>query len=194
MRRALLAAALAVAALGAARVAPGQEALTPEGLMRQLAATGAATVGFIETRHSDALSAPLVARGELRYTPPGRLERRVTAPVAERYLVEGDRVTVERPGAAPRSFSLAAQPVLGAFLEAIRATLRGDLAALARHYRVEVAGGAARWTLVLLPSDPALAELVGAIRIAGTHGRLTGMEVVETGGDRVVTAFTEAAR
>jgi hypothetical protein len=186
--------ALALAALAAAGIALAQEALTPEGLMRQLAGTGAATVAFTETRHSSALSAPLVARGELRYTPPGRLERRVTAPVEERTLVEGDRVTVERRGAAPRSFSLAAQPVLGAFLETLRATLRGDLAALARHYRVEVEGSDARWSLVLLPSDPGMAEFVSVIRVAGAHGRLTGMEVVETGGDRVVTEFAGAAR
>lgn len=189
MTRALLLAALATAA-----TAWAQDALTPEALMRQLAGTGAATVAFTETRHSSALSAPLVARGELRYTPPARLERSVTAPVAERYVVEGDRVTVERRGAAPRTFSLAAQPVLGAFLESIRATLRGDLAALARHYRVEVEGNAARWSLVLLPSDPGMAEFVTVIRIAGAHGRLTGMEVVETAGDRVVTEFAEAAR
>jgi outer membrane lipoprotein-sorting protein len=189
VKRALLLAALAAAATGWA-----QDALTPEALMRQLAASGAATVAFTETRHSSALSAPLVARGELSFTPPARLERSVTAPVAERYIVAGDRVTIERRGAAPRTLSLAAQPVLGAFLESIRATLRGDLAALARHYRVEVEGSAARWSLVLLPSDPGMAEYVTVIRIAGTHGRLTGMEVVETGGDRVVSEFAEVAR
>lgn len=189
MKRALVLAALAAAAAGWA-----QDGLTPEALMRQLAGTGAASVAFTETRHSSALSAPLVTRGELRYTPPGRLVRSVTAPVEERYVVEGDRVTIERRGATPRTFSLAAQPVLGAFLESIGATLRGDLAVLTRHYRVEVEGTLARWSLVLLPSDPGMAEFVTVIRIAGAHGRLTGMEVVETAGDRVVTQFAEAAR
>jgi hypothetical protein len=59
---------------------------------------------------------------------------------------------------------------------------------------VEVEGSAARWSLVLLPSDPGMAEFVTVIRIAGAHGRLTGMEVIETAGDRVVTQFAEAAR
>jgi outer membrane lipoprotein-sorting protein len=162
--------------------------------MRSLAATGASTVAFVETRSSSALTAPLVARGELRYAPPGRLERRVSAPVRERYIVEGDRVTIERPGAAPRTIALASQPALGAFLESIRATLRGDLAALRRYYRVELEGDAAGWTLVLLPADAALAELITVIRISGSRGRLTGMEVVEAGGDRVATRFAEAGR
>jgi hypothetical protein len=181
------AAALAAAAHGA----PG----ALDELMRSLAATGESSAAFVETRSSDALSAPLVARGELRYVPPGRLERRVSAPAEERYVVDGDRVTIERRGAPPRTVALAAQPVLGAFLESIRATLRGDLAALQRHYRVEMRGDAAAdWTLVLLPADPALAELVTVIRISGRRGRLAAMEVVEAGGDRVATRFGEAAR
>lgn len=181
------AAALAAAAHGA----PG----ALDELMRSLAATGESSAAFVETRSSDALSAPLVARGELRYVPPGRLERRVSAPAEERYVVDGDRVTIERRGAPPRTVALAAQPVLGAFLESLRATLRGDLAALQRHYRVEMRGDAAAdWTLVLLPADPALAELVTVIRVSGRRGRLAAMEVVEAGGDRVATRFAEAAR
>jgi outer membrane lipoprotein-sorting protein len=186
--RALLAAALLAG--GVARGAP----LALDELMRSLAATGASTVAFVETRSSSALNAPLVARGELHYAPPGRLERRVSAPVEERYVVDGDRVTVERRGATPRTVALASRPVLGAFLESIRATLRGDLATLRRYYRVEIEGDAAGWTLVLLPSDAALAELVTVIRISGSRGRLTGMEVVEAGGDRVATRFAEAGR
>ena len=75
MKRALLLAALATAA-----TAWAQDALTPEALMRQLAGTGAATVAFTETRHSSALKTPLVTSGELRYTRPAQLERRVRSP------------------------------------------------------------------------------------------------------------------
>jgi len=191
VRRTLLAAAL----LGAGAVcAQGASAFGAEALMRSLAATGASTTAFTETRHSSALRTPLVTSGELHYAPPARLERRVRTPVEERYVVDGDRVTIERRGAAPRTLSLAGQPALGAFLESIRATLRGDLATLQRFYRVETEGDAAGWMLVLLPSDPEIAELVTVIRITGARARLTGMEVVETGGDRVVTRFAEVAR
>lgn len=189
--RTLLAAVLLGAGAACAQSAPS---FTADELMRSLAATGASTAAFTETRHSSALKTPLVTRGELHYAPPARLERRVGAPVDERYVVEGDRVTIERRGGTPRTVSLASQPALGAFLESIRATLRGDLATLQRFYRVELEGGPASWTLVLLPSDPDMAELVTVIRIAGARGRLTGMEVVETGGDRVVTRFAEAGR
>jgi hypothetical protein len=185
---------LAAVGLLGAGAALAQSAFTVDELMRDLAATGASTTAFVETRHSGALRTPLVVTGELRYTPPARLERSVRSPVEERYVVAGDTFTIERKGGAPRTVSLASLPALGAFLECIRATLRGDLATLRRFYRVEIAGESAAWTLVLLPSDPEMADLVSVIRITGTRGRLTGMEVVEAGGDRVVTRFGEGAR
>jgi len=185
--------AFAVALLGAG-AACAQAPYAVEDLMRSLAAGGDSTVAFTETRHSSALKTPLVTSGELRFTRPAQLERRVRTPVEERYLVDGDRVTIERKGAPPRTVSIASQPALGAFLESIRATLRGDLASLKRYYRVELEGAPPGWTLVLLPSDPVMAELITVIRIGGVGGRLTGMEVLETGGDRVVTRFGEGAR
>lgn len=189
----MIRAALAIVLLGAAGAAAKAQ-YAVEDLMRALAAAGDSSVAFTETRQSSALTTPLVTRGELRYVRPAQLERRVRAPAEERYLVDGDRVTIERKGSAPRTVSLAAQPALGAFLESIRATLRGDLATLKRFYRVELEGTPDGWTLVLLPSDPGMAELVTVIRIAGSGVRLTGMEVLETGGDRVVTRFGEGAR
>jgi hypothetical protein len=93
-------AALAVALLGAG-AACAQAPYAVEDLMRSLAAGGDSTVAFIETRHSSALTTPLVTSGELRYTRPAQLERRVQKPVEERYLVDGDRVTIERKGAPP---------------------------------------------------------------------------------------------
>jgi hypothetical protein len=174
--------ALAAVSLLGAGAALAQGALTVDELMGGLAATGASATAFVETRHSSALKTPLVVTGELRYAPPARLERRVQTPIEE------------RKGGAVRTVSLASMPTLGAFLESIRATLRGDLATLRRFYRVEIEGTSAAWTLVLLPSDREIADLVSVIRISGAGGRLTGMEVVEAGGDRVVTRFGEGAR
>jgi outer membrane lipoprotein-sorting protein len=185
MRRSL---AFAAAALSAA-VVHAQAPFTPEALMRELAAQPAAAVAFTETRHSAALKSPLVTAGELAFERPSRLVRRVTAPVAERYVVDGDQVTIERAGAPPRTLALASQPALAGFLESIRATLRGDLATLRRLYRVELAGDARDWSLVLLPADAELAALITSIRIGGSGARITGMEVLEASGDRVVTRF-----
>jgi outer membrane lipoprotein-sorting protein len=185
--------ALAAAVL-AASLAHAQAAFTLDALMRELAAKPATVVGFTETRHSTALKTPLVTTGELAFERPSRLERRIAAPIEERYIVDGDRVTIERKGSPPRTLALASQPALAAFLESVRATLRGDLETLRRLYRVELAGDARDWSLVLLPADPELAALIVSIRIAGGAGKLASMEVVEASGDRVVTRFAGAAR
>lgn len=181
--------ALGLALLAVACAARG-EPLALDALMQRLAANGATATAFVETRESAALRRPLVASGELRYQPPATLERLVRAPVEERYLVVGDRVTVTRKGGDTFTLSLAAQPALAAFLESLRATLRGDAATLRRFYRVEAEGTLAAWELTLLPRDPAVAELVSVVRMRGAEGRLARMEVREASGDRVVTEFS----
>lgn len=164
---------------------------TAEQLMSELAARPEPVIAFTEARHSSLLKEPLVTTGELRFKPPSTLERKVTTPFAERYVIEGDRVTIERPGAgAPRTVSLASQPLLANLVETIRALLRGDLHALARLYRIEFAGGREDWALTLLPSDPAIVEFVATVRVTGHAGTLAEMEVIEPSGDRTVTRFT----
>lgn len=185
-------AALAAAALTSLAVAQG--GFSPETLMAMLAAQPAGRTTFSETRYSTALDVPLVTHGELAFERPARLERTVTAPVAERYVANGATVRIERAGTPPRTISLAQQPALAGLLESIRATLAGDLATLRRLYRVELGGEAREWSLVLLPRDPELAALVVSIRITGSGSALTEMEVREASGDRVATRFSGLAR
>lgn len=171
----------------------GAASFTTEQLMAGLAAERAPAIAFTESRQSSLLKEPLVTTGELRFKPPSTLERKVTTPFVERYVIEGDRVTIERPGTdAPRTLSLGSQPLLANLVETIRALLRGDLRTLARLYRVELAGSRDDWALTLLPSDPAMVEFVASVRVTGHAGMLDEMEVVEPNGDRTVTRFTQA--
>jgi len=158
--------------------------------MASLATQPESVIAFTETRYSSMLKEPLVTSGELRFKPPSTLERRVTTPFAERYLIEGDRVTIERPGSgAPRILSLAGQPLLANLVGTIRALLRGDLQTLKRLYRVELHGEPDNWALTLLPSDPAMVEFVASVQVKGRAAALTEMETVEPNGDRTITHF-----
>ncbi len=149
---------------------------------------------FEETRYSSFLKQPLVTSGELRFTPPATLERRIVSPFSARYIIEDDQLTVEQPGAAsPRKIPLASQPLLANLIGTIRALLRGDLASLARLYRTELSGTRDRWTLVLLPSDPSMVEFIASVQVTGRGGALTEMEVVEPSGDRTVTRFAHTS-
>ena len=161
-------------------------------LMTELARTPASEVSFRETKYLAALKKPLELKGTLNFQRPDRLERHVSAPFDESFVVDGDWMTLERKATGERhQLSLQSQPVLWAFIESIRATLRGDLATLQKFYRVELAGTRAQWTMTLLPSDVEMGQLVRVIRIGGVQGRVQSIEVQETSGDRSITRIEE---
>src|SRR6185437_1540149 len=64
-------------------------------LMRLLKEHPAGRARFSETKHVSILDRPLESSGELLFTPPDRLERRVTSPGAERMVADRDRLVVE---------------------------------------------------------------------------------------------------
>ena len=142
-------------------------------------------VVFEETKTVAALTAPIVRRGTLRYVRPDRLEMRVETPYFERMDVAGNVLTIESKRGT-RQVDLAAAPALAAWVAAIRATLAGDRPTLARHFAFELNGKAARWTLVLLPIDPALSSVIARIAIDGAQSQVLRIEVDERMGDTTV--------
>jgi outer membrane lipoprotein-sorting protein len=182
-----LAGMLAAAALAATNA---WGAFTIEALMTELAANAAGTVRFNETRSSPILKQPIETSGTMTFTPPARLERRTLKPRAERFVVDGDTLTVDTNG-DKRTLRLADFPALRASIESLRATLSGDLATLRRYYRVELGGTESQWQLLLLPREPEMAELVRSIRIDGMRSRIVRVEVFEASGDRTVTTLSK---
>ncbi len=161
--------------------------LTLEGLMAALARHGPGTVRFTEVKTSALLKAPIESSGTLSYTAPARLEKHTRSPRDERLVVDRDTVVIERAARGERlELRLADYPAVRASIESIRGTLAGDLAALRRHYRVELEGAWPDWRLHLLPSDPELAELVQKVLIGGSGARVRRIEILETSGDRSV--------
>ena len=161
-------------------------------LMRTLAEVPAAQARFTEVKHMSVLQAPLTVSGRLSYVRPGRIERHVLIPYDERTIVTGDRVTIEnRSRNTSRTFSLESAPGAYALAESLRATLAGDLAALQRHYSVELQGSPADWTLALAPRDPAVASLVSSVKIAGAQARILRFEVREANGDSSVMTISD---
>jgi outer membrane lipoprotein-sorting protein len=185
----LLAAVLGVLATGP-RAADPPLALEP--LMAALAQNGPGTVRFKETKTSALLKAPVESSGTLTWAAPARLEKRTLAPREERFVVDRETVTIENPARKSRiELSLGQYPAIRAFVESIRGTLAGDLAALRRHYRVELVGAWSDWQLHLLPSDPQMAELVQKVTIGGAAGEVRRIEILESGGDRSVMTIAK---
>lgn len=172
----------------------GAQAWNVERLLDELGKNRQAELQFEETAFSTLLTEPLKTQGILRFTPPATLEKHVTAPHDERYLIDGDKVVFEskRKG-VNRSLSLQDYPALRGFVEAFRSTLTDDVATLKRFYRVTLQGEPRRWVLILRPLDNAVQELVASIRFSGEEGRVRSIEILTPDGDRSVMVITTGA-
>jgi hypothetical protein len=196
MRIATLTRRFLLAALGAWLLTGAASAAADdlERIMRALAAQSGGTARFAESRTSALLREPMRSEGTLAHGANGRLEKHTTSPRDERLVVEGGTVTYERGDRGRFTLRLADQPGVQALVEGLRGTLGGDLAALRRHYRVELQGGFDGWQLYLLPRDAQMAELVTDVRVAGARGDVSRVEIREASGDRSVLTLSRTAK
>ncbi|MGH7043586.1 MAG: LolA-related protein [Acetobacteraceae bacterium] len=161
-------------------------------IMRHLAAVRQSHAVFVEEKTLAALRTPLQSSGRLAYHRPDRLEKITDWPQPEVLAVQAGRLSLTADGAT-RSFELAAEPVIGALVEAILGTLAGDLAGLRRWYHVTATGTQAAWRLALRPRTAALAKFIRGATITGSGGQLTRLRTVAANGDISVMTIRPAA-
>lgn len=172
----------------------GSQAWTAERLLDLLATNRQAEARFEETTFSPLLTEPLKTRGILRVTPPATLEKHVTAPQDERYLIKGDTVVFEgKRNGVNRSLSLQDYPALRGFVEAFRSTLTNDVVTLKRLFDVTLQGEPRRWALILRPLDTAVQELVESVRFSGEEAHIRRIEILAPDGNRSVMVITTGA-
>lgn len=157
-------------------------------LMAALAQAKPTTVQFVEKKYIAALTQPIVSSGEMRYTPPDRLERRTLKPKPERMLLEHDTLLLERGGKS-YTLSLNDMPELATLIVSIRATLAGDRRLLELNYIVALHGSREQWTLQLTPSDFDVQQKVKRITLSGSNDQVQKIEVLQADGDRSVTTI-----
>jgi len=182
--------------LGAIVVAAAGPEWTIETLVALLKEQREPSVAFEEATYSSLLTEPLKVRGLLRFTPPATMEKSVTDPFHERYVIEGDRVTFEseRKG-IKRTISLEDYPALRSFVEAFRASFTGDALQLHKVYEVTMDGTRGRWTLLLRPRETTGKSVVDYILFTGSEGRVATIAIRSPDGDRsVMTLLRGAAR
>ena len=182
--------------LGAIVVEAAGPEWTVETLVALLKEQREPSVAFEETTYSSLLTEPLKVRGMLRFTPPATMEKSITDPFHERYVIEGDRVTFEseRKG-VKRTISLEDYPALRSFVEAFRASFTGDALQLHKVYEVTMDGTRGRWTLLLRPRETTGKSVVDYILFTGSEGRVATIAIRSPDGDRsVMTLLRGAAR
>lgn len=142
-------------------------------------------VSYVETRHMAMLDQPLVAKGEMQFTPPDQLEKRATSPRPERMSLKGETLSLERDG-RELSIQLSSQPQAQGFVDSIRALLMGQRDMLERSYAVRLSGSMANWAIALYPKDVDVEKLVKRIDVEGSQGQIRRIEYSQAGGDRTV--------
>jgi outer membrane lipoprotein-sorting protein len=158
-------------------------------LMKLLDNPKASRATFHETKHIAILERPVEITGELRFTPPDKLERRTIGLNAERMVVDRDTLTIER-GGRKETLALREHPQIAVFIESIRGTLAGDRAALEKTYTLGLEGDASAWRLILKPRDAQLARIVSRILISGRQAQVGRIEIEQADGDRSVMVVT----
>ena len=190
-RAVLLAAALAHGVAAAAEGAAEESAWNVARLMQELAKVKTSKGRFVERRYVGILTTPLESSGTLLYVAPDRLEKRTLSPRVESVLLEGDQLTLESTQPKRRrSIRLEDYPAVGVFVESIRSTLAGDLAALKRLFEIALEGDERKWRMVLKPTDRNMQELLSEIRVGGSRGTIHSIEFIEPNGDRSTMTIT----
>ena len=155
-------------------------------LFRNLAAVPERQARFTEERRFAALERPLLSHGRLLWRRPDTLEKHTEAPEPETLRITGEQVEMTRPGQAARSLSLATQPQLRAFSEALRAPLAGDLPTLERLFETVLSGSPAIWRLRLVPRDARMRQVMEVMEIAGTLAEPREIRLVQPNGDQQI--------
>ena len=159
-----------------------------ENLMRLMRETPDPPVHYTEIKRSDLFAFDLESHGTLSLENTGTLTKTVQSAGSETVLTaDHARLTLTRENQT-RIISLRDYPVIGAFMAAFRATLRGDRDSLLEHYQADLSGDARNWNLVLTPLDAKLSRSLRSIEMTGTQGQPLVYIIDETSGD-ITTLF-----
>ncbi len=183
---------LLVLAAGFAGIAAAQSAdLALDQLMTELKARPHRHDRFTERFTTAVLDRPLEASGELFYDAPDHLEKRTLLPRVERLVLEGRALAIERRHRTYRT-TLDEYPELAPYIESIRATLAGDLAALEGVFKLGYTSKGDAWSLTLSPLAPNLAAQVTRIGIEGVSANVQSVVIDRANGDRSAMTLTGA--
>ena len=155
-------------------------------VLQDLAAVRSVDVPFSETRHIAILTEPLVLHGTLVYRRPDFLEKSVTSPIRQRFILDGDRVTLVDAQGQKRSISLDMAPAVSSIVDAYRALLRGDRKALEFNYWTKFSAQQDHWQLQLEPKARKLSEVIKRVVIDGVNARITRITTDQANGDSSV--------
>ena len=136
--------------------------------------TPPARIAFREERHNKMLKEALVLTGYLEYLDEGRLRKVVETPFQEAFLIEVDRIVIERDGKT-RTLPISKSRSLRTMLGGIEAILAGQTERLLQAFSYELDGTDSAWSLVLKPLSRRIARQLNALVVTGNYGSVTSI-------------------
>lgn len=179
-----------VVALSEGALAGGKGSLSLDGLLAAFRKSPGVSARFVEEKHIALLKKPLKSEGNIYFLSPGKLARHVEAPKPSRILLEGNELRIE-DGKGVRSVDLGKNAAVAALVRSFVHLLHGDRAALEKDYAVQFSAQGDAFRLKLVPKAAPLSQLVTSIEAAGKGLVLGEMTVLEAGGDKTVTRFSD---
>jgi outer membrane lipoprotein-sorting protein len=164
-------------------------ALTLQEVMAAMASVRTERAYFEEEKTISVLQEPIRTTGVLAYRAPAYMLKETLTPFLETLEVDGDRLRIDSVDINQR-INLPSYPLLQALVEAVRATLAGNLARLQQFYAVTFAVKEATWTLQLEPLQAEVREHLARTTIHGADNRISRVETLEADGDRSVMTVT----
>lgn len=160
-------------------------------LLARFRAVRGLSARFREEKFIALLEDPLVSEGVLHFAPPARIARLVERPAASSMVLDGDELRLTDARGTQR-IDLQRMPVVRAFVDAFRAVLAGDGAALERSFRTRLRREPdGNWTLGLSPRVRAVARAIRWVELSGRDVRIARLRIIEVSGDESRTVFTD---
>lgn len=168
-------------------IATAAEEWSLDQALASIAAAKRVELPFTELRHIQFLDGPpMEATGKLRLQSTTGMIKSVETPTAERLVVDGDTLRIEKSGEPAKEIRLSNAPAVRGFVESFRATLAGDRETLERFYQVALDGARTEWRMELTPRGDKLGLAVDRIVIEGSHGVIRSFTTHEANGDYTV--------
>lgn len=190
MRHGLVTLALLFPLMAAAQEAE-QAPWSFEHLMQQRAQVQTASANFVEVRKLSS-GQTLKSNGILTFRAPETLERQTSTPLAERIVIEDDRMTMEMDMSGQvmrREFPLSRIPAMRPFFVALRSLLSGDTETMQRMFKIAVDGDETAWTITLVPREQADKQTRDIV-FAGQGNEVLTVRLRQKNGDSSHTSLT----
>jgi hypothetical protein len=151
-------------------------------ILAKAAVTPPSRVGFREERHNPMFKEPLVLTGHLEYLSDGVLRKTIATPFAESFLIDSDRIVIERAGDV-RTLPLKKSRSLQMILSTIEAILSGQADKIESEFTHQIGGTPRAWSVMLAPVSRTMRRQLVSLQVTGDDQSVTSIRIDLKGGE-----------